>query len=900
MFREKRRESVVTKQLACVCLTGFAVAAGWNLPAFEIDCGSMKAVFGARGDLERFVTAKGVDILDVRAPRPEPIWKIQLCRPDDFTVVTNVSAAEARYVDIARLEDGVRITYRDVGPVHAASVVVRADPKGGKLRWRISAEPTGGWALYATDFPRLRLTDSIGATGFDDAALAGLGHAGILRNPSAPRWDRSKSMEERAAAWARHSIVGRQPGPLAAQFFTFWDPSAGFYTACEDGKGHAKEVFFNKNYVTGALDFCWRRFSYSEVPDAQDYDVVTAGFDGDCLHPVDWYDAADLYKQWALTQHWCRTPLKFRSDLPAWTKNAPAMLAFYSDWIEHPELIDRFFRDYWTKNFPNVPTATALVGWEKQGEWVGIDYFPMHPSDEVTSATFRSIKNYGAHPWPWPSGHYWSILRDSRGDGTFGYDCRAEFAARGGPAMVCLTREGKVDEDRRSSWLRGGCRVCLCPGDPRVREFWTTNICVELVKRGAEMIQSDQDTGAHVPECWSRTHGHAPGEGLWKTADMYRQFSDTIAACRKSEPGFIITFEEPNEHFNDLLFIQDHRNCRFNLRGRYDWEWADVFGYLYHEFVAPFQSDVVNGNSFWWTHAAVQGHMPYAARLQPSDVFGVEPILQNGGFERTVPSAGGTRAVGWDGPCNQHVESVGRPGGGACMRLEKRVGKTPLVAQSFGKGTMFLAPGTRLRLSAWTKSERVAKGDGLRLLCLDDNLKNYRTVPLDFAEPGTGWQRVHADFSIPDGTTVLRLLCWTMGDTRVWLDDVALEAVGTDGSVRPAACRTRQDYMAFLDQWVKLYHGAGRDWLAHGRHVRPPRFSCAKVPYDFNFRGEGRALNDMPAVFHAAYESLDGRRAYVFGNATKAVQPCAYLEKGRWRKLVLKPAELRLVPVTGE
>ena len=129
----------------------------------------------------------------------------------------------------------------------------------------------------------------------------------------------------------------------------------------------------------------------------------------------------------------------------------------------------------------------------------------------------------------------------------------------------------------------------------------------------------------------------------------------------------------------------------------------------------------------------------------------------------------------------------------------------------------------------------------------------------------------------------------------MWLDDLELLSVAADGSAKLIHAQTRQDYMRFLDQWVRLYHGEGRDWLAHGRHIRPLRYSCEKVAYDFNFRGEGRSKTDMPAVFHAAYESLDGRRAYVFGNATERGQNVAYCENGEWKRICLKPAELRLI-----
>ena len=708
-----------------LCAVSDSTAGGH--PSVCVDADSIRAEFDGRGRPLRLMSAKGVDFLEMRRAVQPEIWRIELCRAGDPTVTTNVHAGLAKSVRVQPTADGVVFMYRDIGVLKEVVVGVRRDVREGKLRWRISATPTEGWALYATDFPRLALTTAIGRTGRDDAVLAGNGHSGILRNPGGPRFNPKDPRPVRAAAYRRSRVYGLQPGSLAAQFLTFWDATAGFYCACEDGNGTAKDVEF----VLGeaGFDFRWRRFDYSETKDRQDYDIVMSAFDGDGARPVDWYDAADLYKKWALTQRWCRTPLKRRADLPDWMKDAPALLTFCRPWVENPKAIHDFFADYWTARHPGVPVVAGLVGWEKHGEWVSLDYFPMHPSDAVTRATMADLKTFNAHPWPWPSGHWWTLTRGRRPDGTFRLDFRNDFVRQDGPAMSCVRRDGVTLNTDTPDWLAGGERACLCPGSASARDFWTKNVCLELVKRGAEMIQVDQDTGAHVPECWSTRHGHKPGEGLWKTTDMRLQFEEAIAAARRIEPGFVLSFEEPNEHFLDMLFLQDYRNCRFAFMNQYDWEWADVFGYLYHEYVALFQTDVSNGNSFWWTHAAVEGHMPYA-RFHDRELK----------FENAFP-----------------------------------------------------------------------------------------------------------------------------GKTR-----------------------------AFLSRWVNLYHGEGRDWLAHGRHVRPPQVNCRTVRYVHDFRGEGTARTDMPAVFCAAYESLDGRRALVFGNATSERQDVAYRLGDGWHRLTLGPNALQL------
>lgn len=81
-------------------LGGLAAGAWMVAGAVEVDSGTAKAIFNGNGELERIVTAKGVDLLEMRMARPEPLWKIGLVRPDDFTAETNVTAAAAKCVTL--------------------------------------------------------------------------------------------------------------------------------------------------------------------------------------------------------------------------------------------------------------------------------------------------------------------------------------------------------------------------------------------------------------------------------------------------------------------------------------------------------------------------------------------------------------------------------------------------------------------------------------------------------------------------------------------------------------------------------------------------------------------------------------------------------------------------------
>ena len=111
------------------------------------------------------------------------------------------------------------------------------------------------------------------------------------------------------------------------------------------------------------------------------------------------------------------------------------------------------------------------------------------------------------------------------------------------------------------------------------------------------------------------------------------------ATMKTMEPDSIVCFEEPNEHFNHLVGIQDYRDCEIKH------EWASVFNYLYHEFVPCFQSNPRRGNRVWQAHEAADGQIPH---LTPAsrDLYKDLPTVVNGDFENARANDAGF--VGWD------------------------------------------------------------------------------------------------------------------------------------------------------------------------------------------------------------------------------------------------------------
>ncbi|MCX7010787.1 MAG: DUF6259 domain-containing protein, partial [Kiritimatiellaeota bacterium] len=362
-----------------------------------------------------------------------------------------------------------------------------------QVRWRIAVQVPEGLVLEAVRFPIVTLRTS---PADDDTVVLGSTKGGLIRHPATMKVGSSVSIA--------------QPGNMAAQFGCCYTPRGGIFTAAFDGRGYPKHLLATR--VKEGLEFSWYRPCFASGTLEQDYDVVLTTFAGTNGASCDWRDAADLYKTWALTQPWCATTYDKRADIPAWMKEGPAMVRFGRDWLAEPARIERWLAEYWQKKFPAAPLIMAFWGWEKVGNWVTPDYFPIFPSDEQFTQLVAHVRAAGAHAFPWPSGYHWTLTYQKQSDGTFKWDDRKRFdeVAR---AHAVQTRDGKLYL-RTPSWLQGGDTTCMCGGDPWTLRWWNEDICVPLARRGCEMIQVDQVVGGSYPACFNPAHPHPPGPGL--------------------------------------------------------------------------------------------------------------------------------------------------------------------------------------------------------------------------------------------------------------------------------------------------------------------------------------------------------------------------------------------------
>jgi hypothetical protein len=370
------------------------------------------------------------------------------------------------------------------------------------------------------------------------------------------------------------------------------------------------------------------------------------------------------------------------------------------------------------------------------------------------------------------------------------------------------------------------------------------------------------------------------------------------AAMLPVQPDTFVCFEEPNEWFNHLVGIQDYRDCESPH------EWASVFNYLYHEYLPPFQSNPRGDDLVAMAHCLVDGQIPH---LVPSARDLGEPLPVNGGFE---PRGANRRALtGWDQVHGyQGVDWTGQArsdllekhGGAASLRLENaNASDIVQISQNVRVGTDGQDAQKRYRLSGWLKTERMTKPNAVGFGLFGPGMKSLgQGGRLVFPAAGTGWQFVAADFTLPAGADVLRIMIHVNGSALAWVDDLSLDEIRTDRGTQPARFAASPLEARLMELWVALYHGEARPWLQFGRMLHPPKLTCATTTYQaLSRQGEKHLRTErvMPAVLHNAFRAPDGADAVILANITRERQSVTLEWQGKTRSLTLPPAEALVI-----
>ena len=303
--------------------------------------------------------------------------------------------------------------------------------------------------------------------------------------------------------------------------------------------------------------------SYAAEDFTLPYDCVAGPFHGD------WYDACQIYREWALKQSWCRKgPLTTRHDIPKWYKEAP--LFFYAHLAdsatgthsleENLPIAADHFREWlkwagvklpvnwyaWEQYTPGLSAAYetpfSASRWpEKDKRWGGLHgtcyggNYPAIPAQDKFSAVCKSLREEGGMVCPY-------VCLQLLNQGPLE---NAPYAAEGKLYMARETYGSLLTYPGLGQWF-----PCVCT------PWWQKRLieeCVTLLEReNVGGFYLDVMHGMGIPCFWT-PHGHTAAGGSTMTKGMHTLSQVIRDAVKAKDPEVITTGEDSTENMIDVI-----------------------------------------------------------------------------------------------------------------------------------------------------------------------------------------------------------------------------------------------------------------------------------------------------------------------------------------------------------
>jgi len=366
------------------------------------------------------------------------------------------------------------------------------------------------------------------------------------------------------------------------------DPRASFMVF--DIRHRASKIMWHVGHFPPNITFAGEDF---DLP----YDCVVGPFRGD------WYDACQMYREWAVKQFWCRKgKLSVRKDIPGWYKEAP--LFFYTtlgDSAEGTHSLDKnlaiaeeHFREFlrwaglrlpanWYQLTKRVPGLTAydmpisLYRAPRPGRWAGFSShethcgnYPKIPVLSGLSETCKRLRKEGGMVCPYIPLEFFDP----------GPTENAPYAAEAKPYAVrdlygAIRRWGT-----NANW-----QMCVCTDWWRNRLRETCELM--LVRENVGGFYLDVMQGCGLP-CYWTPHGHTAAGGDSMTRGMHDLVAMITNAVRTKDPEAITTGENPSENMIDVTdgFLQVTLSAENT---------APIFAAVYQDYILRYGLEVSVG-----------------------------------------------------------------------------------------------------------------------------------------------------------------------------------------------------------------------------------------------------------------------------------------------------------------
>lgn len=443
----------------------------------------------------------------IAKPTEGALWRIAYSGPDG--AVEEIGSDKAEMIGVAHCANGLQFVWEVGLGTEDREVVMEVHAKKGKplSYWSLKAELPPGWKLTRADFPIIPDISTKAATkmavplgwGLEYEVKPGMGYEATYPSMSA-----------------------------AMQFLAFYGGGKALYVGAHDMQANHK--VFSAHADDKSLTY--KCANWPGLPEKGGgeykvpYESVVSVVDGG------WYEAAQVYREFALKAPWSKAGPVSKRPIPQWLKDTDLWLRVEFGYEGISDICKR------AREFFDVPTALHWYKWhEVPYDTLYPDYFPTKPG---FAEGVKALQAQGFHVMPYINGRI--VDPNSKSWNEEGLSKSASRDEKGEPYTEVYGSKVPLNS--------------MCP----YTAPWQDKVA-GLVDRlthecGVDAVYIDQIGCAWAYRCYDKSHGHPLGGGhYW--VDGYRKMLDEVHA--KLPKGTMITTEENIEcwldQFDALLLV---------------------------------------------------------------------------------------------------------------------------------------------------------------------------------------------------------------------------------------------------------------------------------------------------------------------------------------------------------
>lgn len=486
------------------------------------------------------------------------LWKLELTDDEgvsSFVTLTNLSACDKSHsFDSA---NGLVLNFDNLDVSGEADVIdvtvtIKEADIDNMTAWRIDVDNRSvNYSIWKIRFPVIAFGD-----------IDGDGPDSVLANPAAEGRYMTNLTQSGWSGWAEpHGL--RYPGGrgqmqwsayfkgFATNYYPTEDMGPGVYLATHDQYPVAVKNF---SYTSDPNENRWiyNCTLYPEDIDSgidynMSYDHIIGVYDGG------WYEAADIYREWADSQHWVRKgKLLDRTDVPQWFKDITYCHRIDSETYTAAEA---YYRSVDLNSRLTGPMVAQWYHWHtNSGNYAG-EFPPSADAIPSFGAVVGYMLNEQIYATPYVNNYLWDMTRPD-------WSTAEPYAVREPDGSVKTYSENVAVMNVASSFWRNH----------------VSGVIQEIVQNyGVKGFYIDQ-AGGVIAANYSDSFGEPTGWNEGQVGYERQHLEEMIAAAHSVDPNVMFWGEGVSEFAMDLLH---GKLVHYNLYQNY----LPLFPAVYHEYI---------------------------------------------------------------------------------------------------------------------------------------------------------------------------------------------------------------------------------------------------------------------------------------------------------------------------